>query len=261
MTAEEIAILDQTLTEGLPAEQAAAIRAVLQSASVKAKPLAIRQQKDLDDLVARRVALEAELEGGPDKPGARAYRQWYDENFARVQQLQKDQAKYVEKYGALDAPKEPTTAPKTGLSEAEIQVLIERGVEAKIQGQYAPRWADLLKGTGKVVNKHHSRGRKQEIDWDALEKLAPKYNGDLTMAYDEWDRPNVEAADKEDREKEIKRRVDEELSKRGNVTNFPSAADSTPSAMTARSKSEKEKFDPIALKNSMAQEWATAKSA
>lgn len=260
MTAEEIAILDQTLTEGLTADQAAVVRAALQRDTVKSKTLAIRQQKDLDDLVARRAALEAELEGGPEKPGARAYQRWYDENFAKVSKLQQDKAKYVEKYGELDAPKDPGT-PKTGLSEAEIQVLIERGVEAKIQSQYAPRWADLLKGTGKVVNKHHSRGRKQEIDWDALEKLAPKYNGDLAMAYDEWDRPNVEAADKEDREKEIKRRVDEELSKRGNVTNFPSAADSTPSAMTARSKADKDKFDPIALKNSMALEWATAKSA
>ena len=65
----------------------------------------------------------------------------------------------------------------------------------------------------------------------------------------------MEAAD---REKEIQRRVTEEMQKRGASQHFPAGADLTPSALSARTKAETEKFDKTSLVRDLAQSWNSA---
>jgi hypothetical protein len=172
-----------------------------------------------------------------------------------IQALQESVKAYEAKYGKLDDSTTPTTAQTAaGLTADEVQRLVDRG----IQERYAPRWSELLEGTGNLVQKHMFAGRKTPIDFKTVSKLAQeKYQGNLEMAYDEWDKPEREKTEVAARESEIKRRVDEELQKRGASANFPAGADLTPGTLSSRTKAETEKFDKTALVRDLAQGWNT----
>ena len=244
------------VTEGLTPEQAASVRSAIERDNVKSKVSTLKAKSEYEALVQREQELNAALEGGPDKPGAKAYQRWYDENFAKVQQLQQERTAYEAKFGKLDATPIPQTQPTLpGMSKEDIQ----REIDARIQSQYAPRWSDLMVGFGKVVQKHMYAKRTNPIDMDALSKLAQetRFNGSLEAAYDEWDKPEREKNDKEAREAEIKRRVDEELQRRGASQQFPAGADFTPSALSTRTKAEVDKFDPAALRQDLARTFIT----
>jgi len=243
------------VTEGLPADQAASVRAAIERDAVKTKVAGWKQQSDYEALQRQQVALQAELDGAPDKPGTRAYAKWYHENLPAIQALQESVKAYETKYGKLDGSTTPTTAPTAaGLTADEVQRLVDRG----IQERYAPRWSELLEGTGNLVQKHMFAGRKTPIDFKTVSKLAQeKYQGNLEMAYDEWDKPEREKTEVAARESEIKRRVDEELQKRGASANFPAGADLTPGTLSSRTKAETEKFDKTALVRDLAQGWNT----
>jgi hypothetical protein len=217
------------LTEGLTPEQAAAVRSAIERDTVKAKVSSLKAQSEYQALVDKQTQLQAELEGGPDKPGAKAYQKWYDENFAKVQQLQKDKAAYEAKFGALDNPnpnpKNPNPTPGiTFKTQEELdQCGAARAAQGLIQNQYAPMWSKNLVVTGRIVQRHMLAGRKSEVDFDTLGKLAAeKFGGDLESAYAEWDRPEREKIQKADADKEIERRVTEELQKRGASSHYPS---------------------------------------
>lgn len=239
----DIQELISMLTDGLDADQAKIVKAAIERDSVKTKTVSLRQQKDLDAIEAKRAELEAELVGdGQNKVGAREYAKWVEANRAEIARLAKAETDYKAKYGALDAATTTQTTTSTdtktpvipaGLSKEDI----DKAIDARIRDGYAPRWSSLLTGTGSIVQKHMYAGRKTPIDFKKIEEIAGKYNGDLEQAYDEYDKPEREKELAAKTEGEIKRRVSEELQKRGVQANFPGGADVTPGALSVRSNS------------------------
>lgn len=258
----DIQHLIDMLTEGLPADQVAVVTAAIQRDSVKAKATTLKQQSEYDALNGRLTAMQQELEGdaASGKLGTRAYAKWYQDNQKDVEGLITAQKKYIEKYGKFEGSFEPPTTTQP-VAAALDPATIQRMVDERIQTQYAPRWSGLLESTGNLVQKHMFAGRKTPIDFTAVSKIAQdKYAGNLDQAYDEWDAPERIKVQAADTEKEIKRRVDEEIQKRGVNTNFPGGADFTPSALSARPKTEVDGFDKTALRNNLAKDWMSAGS-
>lgn len=240
------------VTEGLPAEEAAKVKAAIERDSVKSKVVTLKAQGEYAALVQKEQELQAALDGGPNKPGAKAYQEWYEKNFAQVQALQVERDAYVKKHGPLEGgtPPNPNPAtPPTTYTEADIQ----RMVDARIQGTYAPKWSELLTGTGSIVQRHMFAGRKAPIDFKAISDLAPKYGGNLEQAYDEWDKPERDKVQAADTEKEIERRVKDEVAKRSVQQQFPGGADYTPAPLSSRTKADIDKFDPAAMKRDLAE--------
>lgn len=240
------------LTEGLDADQSKAVRDALKNEKVSSKVGGLRQQRELDELQQREATLKAELEGdGAQKLGAKAYKEWYDKNYAAVVKLQQDQAKYIEKYGTLEAPKPQDQQQQQqqqnlqGLTPEQVQQLVDK----RIQEGYAPRWSDLLTSTGSIVQKHMFSGRKAPIDFKKLSEIAQNFGGDLDRAYDEYDKPEREKAAKEAQDKEIERRVSEELQKRGATQHFPAGADASPGILSRDR--DTSKFDKAAMERDL----------
>lgn len=238
------------LTEGLDDEQATAVRNAFKNAKVAERAGSLKAAKEFDDLAAREASLKAELEGnGPDKPGAKAYAKWYEDNYAKVQALQSERTALIEKYGTVDAPKGAAPVDKkeeklpAGFTAADVQ----RMVDERIQGGYADRWSNLLTGVGSVVQKHLLAGRKTPIDMKKLSEHAAANGGDLDRAYDEYDKPEREIAAKADEEKRINARVNEELQKRGAHQHFP--ADMTPGTLSRDR--DTSKFDKAAMERDL----------
>lgn len=197
---------------------------------ISTKAASVRQQKEYDAIAAKTAELEAELVGTTEKPGTRAYRDWYAKNYETAKQRAEMAAKYEEKYGPLDQnpPQNPQNQNQGGkqLTQEDIAALVNR----QIQTQYAPNWTSLLKGSGKMIEKHLRSGRKKDIDWDKISEIAAAKGGDLSAAYDEWDAPDREIATKAATEAEISRRVKEEVAKARTNNFFPAGADATPSS-------------------------------
>lgn len=186
-------------------------------AKVKAEKVAsIKAAKELEDLQRRSQELEAELVGD-GKKGARNYKQWYDENFPKIQKLQSDYAKYVERYGAIDPTTQPTTQPTTTNPSSVTKEDFD-----KTMSGFTGQWSSLLKGSGKILERHIRSGRTNEIDWDKLSEIAATKGGDLIAAYDEWDKPEREKSDRAAREKEINAEVEKRLKARQTDSFFPS---------------------------------------
>lgn len=254
----DIKELESWLTEGLDDAAANAVRAALNRDTVKSKAAGLKQQREYDELQARSQALQAELDGAPDKPGTRAYQKWYQENYSKVQALQESLAAYQAKYGSLDNPANPNPAnPPAGMSAEDIKKLAMEAAQGLIQNNYAARWSDLLTKTGTIVQKHMFAGRKNPINFEEVSKIAEKYNGNLEQAYDEWDKPEREKVEAKAKEDEINRRVQEELQKRGASLQFPAGADLSSGALSSRTKGELDKFDKTALKRDLVQTFMT----
>jgi len=228
------------MTNGLDADSAQTVRESIQAAFknsvVASRAEQLKGASEWDALAKREADLKAELEGGPEKPGAKAYQEWYAKNYPAVQKLMQDKAALEAKYGTLDAPKGDVKVDDkkvddkslAGLSAADVAKLVDE----RIQGGYADRWSNLLTGMGGVVQRHVFAGRKTPIDMKKLAELAAANGGDLDRAYDEYDKPEREAAAKIDEEKRINQRVNEELQKRGAHANFPAGADATPGTLS-----------------------------
>ncbi len=249
--------LIQMVTDGLPAEDAARVRSAIERDTVKTRVSTLKQEREYQALVDKQAQLQQELDGAPDKSvvGAKAYKEWYDKNFTIAQKNYELLTKYVTKYGAdPDNPAAPAQPGSSGPTEADII----RIVNEKVLPNYVPATAvaSALSGQMKVIQKHMLAGRKTPIDVDQVQKLAgTKYNGDLEAAYDEWDKPEREKADKASRDSEVDRRVKEELQKRGASAHFPAGADLTPSSLSQRSKKDLEGFDRTSLTRDLAQTW------
>ena len=245
-----------TLTEGLEPEQAKIVKAAIERDAVKGKiEPTLKQAREYDTLATREADLKAQLDGGPNKPGAKAYQEWYEKNFAAGQKLQADQARYVEKYGTLEAPKGDAPAPVPATGKTYSDEDIARMVDKRIQEGYAPRWSDLLTNTGTIVQKHMFAGRKAPIDFKKVSELAQQYGGDLERAYDEWDKPEREKEAKVAQDKEIDRRVTEELQKRGASQHFPGGADATPGNLAPGR--DRSKFNKAALEQELVKTYVT----
>ena len=204
------------------------------------KAAGLRQQRELDALQTRATALETELVGD-GKQGARNYKQWYDENFSKVQRLQNDYQKYVERYGDINTTATTTTTSSTttGLTKEDVAKLIQ-----ETYNPLTERMSIVLKGSAKVIEKHMRAGRKSELDWDKLGELAAANGGNLNAAYEEWDKPAREESAKAATEAEIEKRVKAELAKRQTAEFFPSAdAVSSGISPLARDRGSAPKYD------------------
>ena len=181
-------------------------------------------------------ALVSELDGVPDRPGTRAYAKWYQENYGKIQEIvnakasvETQLAHYQERFGALDGT--PTPASKAAGAVPDEESL-KRLVDQRIQEQYSPQWSNLLKGSGRLIEKHLRAKRDTEIDWDKISELAAKNGGNLGAAYDEWDAPEREKSLKSAEDSRVEKRVKEELQKQMAAKTrefFPAGADGTPS--------------------------------
>jgi hypothetical protein len=158
---------------------------------------------------------------------------------------------------AAPAPGAPPARPSASISAEEIA----RMVDERMNGQFGNRMSNLLRGTAAVVTRHVKANRATDIDLDAITKLAnEKHSGDILRAYEEWDAPEREKALTAEREKEVAKRVDEEVRKRMSSTNFPAAADSTPSTLSLKPRTEKDNFDRSAMMRDLASTFVAAGS-
>lgn len=260
MTYEE---LESMLTDGLDDAAKAAVRAALNREQVKTKVGGLKAQAEFETIQQQATALRQELEGAPDKPGTRAYAKWYNDNWATIEANSKAIDAFEKKYGkgsfnamatgtaTLPDPNAPP-APGITMTKEEIARLAAEAADNRIRDQYAPQWSNLLTSTGTLVQKHMYAGRKTPIDFSAVAELAKKYNGDLNLAYDEWDKPEREKELKTAEDKRVEQRVQEELQKRGTTAHFPGGADMTPGTLAVRPKAETEKFDRATLNRDLA---------
>lgn len=189
----------------------------------------LKQQSEYDAVQTRAQALERELEGSNGQPGTKAYAKWYQDNYAQIQKLAEEKARYEERYGPLNGQGQPAAS---AAAPALTEDALAKMVDARIQGQYAPRWTDLLKGSGKLIERHMKNKRSQDIDWDKISEIAATKNGDLVAAYDEWDAPEREKQSKADEESRFQSRMQKEREKwqqEQTAKAFPAGADGTPS--------------------------------
>lgn len=252
------------LTDGLPADQAAIVKGAIERDAVKAKVGGIKAQREFEAIEAQRQQLAAELEGANGQPGSRAYQKWYSDNFKQIEANSMAIKKYDEKHGqgafatAVEAGGAPPAAPPAGagMSKDDIKRLFQEEFK-----NVAPNIAGVVKGAGRLVQRHMYAGRKTEIDFETLDKLMGEKNYTLEQAYDEWDKPEREKVAKATTEAEIERRVKEEVQKRGATSNFPAGADLTPSSLSSRSEADVKAFDRGSLNKSLLEAWVNPEGA
>lgn len=251
----DIATLTAWLTENLPEDQAKIVRDAVNRDSVKSRASGLKEQKEFDAILAQQAQVQAELDAA--RPGA----EWVTNNRAYLQ-LAIERDKKIQEFdakhgaGAFQAMLEgragagnpnPANPNPNGLSPEDLQ----RQIDERFTQTFAPNVSKTVKSLGKIMQRHLLAGRKNEIDMDAVEKLMVERGVDVEAAYAEWDRPEREKHETTAREAEIKRRVEEEIQKRGVVTNWPGGADATPGVMSA--KGGDGKFDKSALEADLVQ--------
>ena len=256
------------LTDGLPQADKDAVIAALNKDAIKTKATGIRQQSEFTTIESERQRLMAELDGTQDRPGTRAYQKWYSDNFAQIQANAKAIENYDAKFGkgafaqAVQAGVAPPTDGSTaGLTDAQIRKIYQEEFT-----KVAPNIASIVKGAGTLVQKHMYAKRTTPIDFEALDKMmgeAQQKGRVMTLeeAYDQWDKPEREKAEKASLDAEVNRRVQEELTKRGASTQFPAAADLTPGSMTLRPDTETKSFDRSALNKDLLNTWMNPEAA
>jgi hypothetical protein len=256
----DVKALIAMLTDGLDPAEAAVVRKAIERDAVKAKASTWKQQEEYQALVDAEAKLKVELEGdkAAGKLGAKEYQKWYTDNAAAIEALKTKAAAYETKYGSLESPTPTPTPTPTGRTFTEDD--IQKVVDARIQGVYAQNWSKLLKGTGGIIERHMYAKREKPINWDTLETLAAKYNGNLDQAYEEYDKPERDKAEAKAREDEVERRVTERIQKMGGNAHFPAAADAGPSALSARTKTEREGFDKTAFQRELGNVFLTGSS-
>ena len=237
-----------TQDAGLDDATAQAIMKAAENEKVTKKAADFIQKREYDDLERRAAQLELDHNGTKEKPGSKAYREWYDKNYAAVVKLQQDVARYQERFGSLDDPGTPAKpAAAAGGAVNYTPEDIQKIVKETIGSSYAPIWDQLLSGTATIVQKHIRNGRKTDLDMKRLAEIAQTKGGDLVAAYEEYDRPEAEAAQKLSQEAEIKRRVDEEVAKRQTQKFFPAGADASPSSGGIGRSAAKKDYDRNAV--------------
>jgi hypothetical protein len=231
---------------GLDEETAKIVMKAADNQKVQERAAALKAQSEYDAIVAQKNALDASY------AKAKTYEDWYAKNGERVNALQNAYARYVERFGELDATHQAqqTQQPQAKqFTQEDIDKMVEAKANAVIQQNYGPRWSQLLKGSGRIIEQHLRAKRESLIDWDKIGELAEKKGGDIVAAYDEYDAPERQKYEAKQREDEISRRVKEELQKRGAQQYFPGSPDSNTPSPLARAKDDK--FDKYKLENSL----------
>lgn len=292
----EVQVLIDMLTEGLDDAEKATVTKAIQRDAVKAKASGLKAQNEFDAIVAERVKLQQELEGdqGANKLGARAYREWYEKNSPAITANDKAITEFDAKHGAgaflkfakgeFQIPVSTQPTATSSLSADEVKNLIkenlkangvsltredlEREIQKQFQEKQAPNIAGVLKTTGRIIQRHMYAGRKNEVDFDALEKIMDESakSGkpiDIETAYSKWDQPEREKIEKESRAKELadavasaKKGWDEEQVKKNAGSYFPAGADATPGALSVHKGAEG--FDKNSMIRDLARNWNSA---
>jgi hypothetical protein len=225
----------------------ATAKALLENEKLQKKAGSFVQQDEYDSLQAKAAELELSYNGTKDKPGAAAYQKWYAENFDKVKSYEVALAKYQERFGALDVASADDKGKGKGASVGLSDEDLEKKVDNLIQTKYATRWSDLVTNSGTIVQKHIRAGRKTDIDFAKLSEIAQTKNGNLMDAYDEYDKPEREAAAKAATDAEVERRVNEKLAAARTQQFFPAGADATPSGSgispLSKAKADAPKYD------------------
>ncbi len=89
------------------------------------------------------------------------------------------------------------------LTTEESGKFVSKDDLTKMLAERDGRFASVIKEVGRVASRHAAKFH-EELDTDALEKLATEKGLTVSQAYDEMVKPRVEALDKEAREKEKK---------------------------------------------------------
>lgn len=258
----DVEVLVSWLTEGLDPAKAAEVRAAVLRDGVKSKVGGLKLQAEWDTLNAQVTQFREELEGAQNNLGARAYREWYTENYPRIEQLQREYNELVKKSGGNPPPNPNPGAPPQGglnLTPEELDKRVQTAANKLIQETYAPMWSSNVSVTSKLVQRHMRKGRTTDLDMDAISKIAvEKHSGNLEAAYDEWDKPEAEKDAKAAFDKAVADGVAEEMKKRNVPAAFPGGADLSPSTLSSRTKDEVEKFDRSALNRELAGVFANA---
>ncbi len=262
MTKEELLAY---LTEGTDEATKTKITEVFNDVKVAARSISLRQQGELDRIESERRQLQDALDGLDPQGNPKGYRAWYNKNFPEIQAMQAREAKYVEKYGTLESPKTPDgTPPPAPTGKQWTDEDVQRAIDERFQKSLAPNIASVLKGTGRLVQRHMFAGRKTEIDFDKLESLmneAQKSGRGMSLdqAYEEWDKPEREKDLKAAEDKRVEARVTEELQKRGSTTGFPAGSDmsSGPGVLAARDSKD---FNLDALKQDLLGTYLSGKA-
>jgi hypothetical protein len=213
----------------------ATVRTMIANEKLAQKTSGIRQGSEYDSLERRALDLERQMNGVDGKPGAAAYQKWYSENYATIEQLKADVTRYNERYGSLDEPQKPTGG-NVSLDDAAIKRLVDEQVQSNFANNYSPKVVQTMTSVATVMERHLKRGRKNDVDWEAIDKLAASTNGDVKAAYDKWDEPNMKVDQEEAENKRVEARVAEELKKRGSAATFPAGADGASSTVSPLSR-------------------------
>jgi hypothetical protein len=225
---------------GLSDDQMAAIKAAAASEKFKEKALSLRDQKELAAIEAKAADLEAKFNK------AKSFEDWYAKYGPEVQANQAKLVKFQERYGDIDAATPP---PEAGtMTPDQIKAMVAEQAKAFIETTQT-RLSDLMIQQSKVMQKALTRKRSTVPDVEELAKIAQEKGLSLDAAYDIWDAPNMEADRKASTDAEVKRRVDEELAKRGTEKYFPGGADATPSGLSRRVESKE--TAPVYDRNAM----------
>ena len=206
----------------------ATIKSLLANESAASKQAKLVQQAEYDKLMSQAADLEMAMNGTKDKPGARAYQDWYQKNYPEIQKLDARVKAFEAKYGSLEDPKNMDTTPPAGgktFSEAEVAALVDKRI---LEG-YSQRWSNLMEGGLTIADMH--RNHKVPLDTKRVTELANiKHNGDLVAAYKEWIEPEVQKQKEADAEREVEKRVQARLDterKKNAGSFFPAAADAS----------------------------------
>lgn len=245
MTAQE---LFTYLTEGAGLDEATTkviMDQVAKNEKVNGKATSLKQASEYEALETRAAALQKAA------TDAAVYQDWYAKNFSAIEKLQKDALRYRERYGALDAEGAPHAGrPAAGAAPQVDAAFVEKTLDELVEKKYGTRWSDLVTNSGAIMEKHIRSGRKANIDWKKLGEIAATKNGDLAAAYDEWDKPEAEAAAKASTEAEIDRRVKEKLAASQTANFFPAGAEGSTSSPTGITRqSAEKKYDRSAVVN------------
>lgn len=263
------------LTAGLNDTEAATVKNAILRDGVKNKvESSYKTAKEIEAIqtAANKVAdMERQLDALDEKGNPVGYRSWYQKYGNAAVKYLNLVSEFEGKHGAGSfektlngQPPETKVDTKTGITMTEDD--IRRIQQDNWTKNQAPVVASAVTSVSKILQRHLRNKRENDVDFEALGKLAnEKYGGNMEAAYDEYDKPEREklaevAAKKAetDREAEIQRRVKEEMQKLNAGQYFPTNFSAGPSVMTERTKSVKEGFDKPTLLQDLAKTFVEA---